>query len=392
MSAKTGIAWTDATWNPIVGCTKVSQSCKNRYAKALHDMRHKAHLAGKAMAPQYAVPFETVQFMPERLDAPLRWRAPRRVFVNSVSDLFHEDVPDEFIEHVFAVMALAQRHQFQVLTKRPARMLEWFTARAGLEGRDEAVASDAAHRGKIVWDSRGSDYEKYMNRTAGSVADRRVWPGWPLPNVWLGVSVENQAAADQRIPLLLETPAAVRFLSCEPLLGAVDVSRWLDPTGFQCLDSCEDLRYLPIEHTDLLCDDAGEPLCPTCGERGSWTGFDHGIDWVIAGGESGKGARPMHPDWARSLRDQCVADGVPFFFKQWGEWAEVYDGDAEDPHGRRCNVVKTETPNGQWLNLAGGQGFHGDRVVRVDRIGKKRAGRLLDVRTWDEFPASEAAE
>src|SRR4051812_18556853 len=122
MSATTGIEWTDATWNPVVGCTKVSQGCKHCYAKTIHDLRHKAHLAGKAVAPQYAQPFETVQLKPERLTAPLGWRQPKRIFVNSVSDLFHDDVPIEYIASVWAVMALARRHTFQILTKRPARM------------------------------------------------------------------------------------------------------------------------------------------------------------------------------------------------------------------------------------------------------------------------------
>lgn len=245
MSATTGIEWTDATWNPVVGCTKVTQGCKHCYAKTIHDMRHKAHLAGKKVAPQYAQPFETVQLKPERLTAPLRWREPRRVFVNSVSDLFHEDVPDAFIFDVWSTMAQAERHTFQILTKRPARMLQWFNE----------YVPDAC-------------------------SGEQPAPVWPLPNVWLGVSVENQAAADERIPLLAETPAAIRFLSCEPLLEALQ---------------------LDFEDISLR----------------SWDGRT--IDWVIVGGESGKGARPMDIEWAYSIAAQCKSAGVAAFVKQLGD-------------------------------------------------------------------------
>lgn len=260
MGDRTGIEWTDATWNPVVGCTKVSQGCKNCYAKTLHDKRHKAALAGKAIHPQYLKPFEAVQLMPERLEAPMRWRKPRRVFVNSVSDLFHDDVPDEFLDEVFAVMAIADRHTFQILTKRPQRMRDYFA-----DPDRWALIEGTAHR---LWQAHSGE-------------DPSMWLAIPgaLPNVWLGVSVENQAAANERIPLLLDAPAAVRFLSCEPLLGPIDMRGYLA------------MRF---------------------------AGATTGIDWVIAGGESGQHARAMHLPWARSLRDQCVDAGVPFFFKQAG--------------------------------------------------------------------------
>lgn len=171
-AVSTGIQWTDETWNPVVGCRKVSEGCRNCYAKELHDRRHKAFKAGKKMLPQYAQPFEVVQLMPDRLEQPLHWRKPRRVFVNSVSDLFHEDVPDEFLDRVFAVMALAGRHTFQVLTKRPDRMRSY------------------------VWSKRRV-LDPWTARLAHALSDvavplGRSWPltiPWPLPNVWLGVSV-----------------------------------------------------------------------------------------------------------------------------------------------------------------------------------------------------------
>jgi protein gp37 len=258
MSAKTGIEWTDATWNPVVGCERVSPGCAHCYAKALHDQRHTAHLAGKQVAPQYAEPFEVVQLMPERLTYPLSWREPRRVFVNSVSDLFHESVPDEYIAKVFAVMALADRHTFQVLTKRPTRM------RQLLNDPDFAV-------------------EMVKRIRDGQQSPDVAWLRWPLPNVWLGVSVENQRWANERIPLLLDTPSAKRFLSCEPLLGPVYIA-----------------EYLPNPLWDNL---------------PSWQ--SPVIDWIIAGAESGRGARPMERAWVESLRDQCVESGkTKFMFKQ----------------------------------------------------------------------------
>lgn len=244
----TGISWTDETWNPVVGCEKVSQGCKNCYAKTLHDLRHKAYLAGKLQnIPQYAHPFETVQLMPDRLPKPHTWKKPRRVFVNSMSDLFHDDVPDAFIAEIFTVMAEEERHTFQILTKRPARMLRWF--------------------------------EEYLPEACSG---EQPAPIWPLPNVWLGVSVENQAAADERIPLLLQTPAAIRFLSCEPLLGPLDLALWLEEEGFI------DDRYCP-------------PL-----------------DWVIVGGESGQKARETMLSSIESIVAQCELEGVACWIKQLG--------------------------------------------------------------------------
>lgn len=233
MSGKTSIAWTDQTWNPTVGCKRVSAGCDHCYAFALHDQRHIAWKRGRfPNAPaQYHKPFSQVQLLPERLNDPLHWRKPRMVFVNSVSDLFHESIPDEFIHEVMRTIMRAPQHIFQVLTKRPDRMLGFFTT-----------------------------YKVYGT----------------LSNLWLGTSVENQAAANERIPLLLLTPAAVRFLSCEPLLERVVLA-------------VSALR-------------AGLSL--------------RGLDWVIVGGESGAHHRPMDIDWAREIRDQCQALDIAFFYKQ----------------------------------------------------------------------------
>lgn len=275
MADKSAIEWTDATWNPVTGCDKISAGCKNCYAEQLHTMRYKAHLAGKKIAPTYHTPFTDVQLHSERLDQPLRWRKPRRIFVNSMSDLFHESVPDEFIEEVFAVMAVCPQHTFQVLTKRPERMAQWFAA-----SRSMFVAGAAQQAG----------YRHLLPNIP-----MNEW--WPLPNVWLGVSVENQEQADARIPHLLQTPAAVRFLSCEPLLAEVDVR-----------------DYLPNK----------TQWCPTHGGPPSYPVCDCGkVDWLICGGESGRLARDMHPMWARDLRDQCKSAGVPFFMKQMADKAPI---------------------------------------------------------------------
>jgi protein gp37 len=310
----TSIEWTDETWNPTVGCTRVSPGCKNCYAFALHDMRHDAFLAGKTLPTQYAKPFSELQLIPDRLADPLKWKRPRRVFVNSVSDLFHEDVPDEFIDRVFAVMASASTHIFQVLTKRPWRMREYFerVSKEGLCSRDRYVKTLKEYHEKtiqgylegftlpspptpelrFIYDSAceqeksGFRYERRPKPLGhGFSGGEYHWRKWPLSNVWLGVSVEDQKRADQRIPHLLATPAAVRFLSVEPMLGPIefsDVSRRSD--------AVKQLGRRTLE----------------------------GINWIIVGGESGPNARPFDVGWARSLRDQCKAASVAFFLKQLG--------------------------------------------------------------------------
>jgi len=297
MSDRSKIEWCDTTWNPITGCTKISQGCKNCYASELHNRRHKAYLAGAKLPAQYAKPFETVQLHPERLEMPLHWKKPRRVFVNSMSDLFHPNVPDYFIGMVFAVMALAPHHTFMILTKRPERMEKIFKRSSG------------EFWGTVRVNLLRKGYPLPDDETAIH----------PLPNVWLGVSVENADHLD-RIDLLRRNHAAVRFISFEPLLG-------------------------PVDNVDLT-----------------------GIQWVIVGGESGPNARPMHPDWARSIRDQCQAAGVKFFFKQWGEWyPSPYQGRHTDHAG-----------------------FKFDKPTNTIRVGKKAAGRLLDGREWNEYPEAGA--
>lgn len=337
MSDGTKIEWTEATWNPITGCSVTSPGCTNCYAMKLAGTRLAHHPSRTGLTTDTkAGPVWTgeTRFNEEWLTQPLKWRRPRRIFVCAHGDLFHESVPDEWIDRVFAVMALASQHTFQVLTKRAARMRE-YVSRHDTSKIGDSITTNAFWLNSATRGYRGS---------GGSAV-------WPLPNVWLGVSVEDQARADERIPDLLATPAAVRWLSCEPLLGPVDLG--------------ELQEGLPAN---------------------AWLTWLDGLDWIVIGGESGPGARPMHPDWVRSLRDQCAAAGVPFFFKQWGEWAPVYDRERTDPDWRKCGEIERMYPGGRWLNLAGGSGFHGEMVNYVSRTGKAWAGRMLDGVEYNGYP------
>lgn len=244
----TKIEWADAVWNPVTGCTKVSAGCANCYAE-----RTVNRFGGRV----HDAEFGEVICYSDRLDQPLHWRKPRRVFVCSMGDLFHEDVPDRFRDLVFAAMALSPQHTFIVLTKRPQTMFDWFSYSGASRVRADRVSEACVDHFYLDAD-----------------ADDPTYP-WPIPNVWLGVSVEDQRAADERIPLLLKTPAAVRFVSVEPMLGPVDLRR-------------------------------------AFGTNGPRQTFIEQLDWVICGGESGPRARPMNPAWPRALRDQCVVAGVPF--------------------------------------------------------------------------------
>jgi protein gp37 len=300
MTDNTSIEWTDATWNPIGGCTRVSEGCRNCYAEVMAARFSKPGQWGHGLAEIVRRPDGTtdhrwtgnVVLHEGALDRPLRWQQPRRIFVNSTSDLFHEEAPDEWIDLVFAVMALAPRHTFQVLTKRPERARAYLLANPGIRIRSQ------------------------MPSIAGPLPVIEM--DWPLPNVWLGTSVEDRATADARIPHLLATPAAVRFVSAEPLLGPVDLTRITEAEP-----ACPGGTSVCGWYLDALAGDAWDD------ENGALTGEYRGtygnarLDWVIVGGESGPGARPMNPDWARSLRDQCSAANVAFFMKQMAKKAPI---------------------------------------------------------------------
>jgi len=265
----TKIEWTNDTWNPITGCTKISEGCANCYAEKM----------AKRLRGRFGYPAENpfkITYHWDKLNQPLKWRQARRIFVCSMGDLFHKDVCFEAVIEVLLIIKKCPQHTFIILTKRPKRMYDFFN--------------------------------KYTLNPFNLKNNN------PLKNLWLGVSIENQKTADQRIPVLLQIPAAVRFVSVEPMLSPVDLRS-------------DELKWCDRTESAHECDYA----------------IDH-LNWVICGGESGPNARPMRPDWARSLRDQCLAAGVPFFFKQWGG------------------------------------------------SNKKKAGRLLDGRVWNEYPGGEAGE
>lgn len=304
----TTIEWTEVTWNPTTGCDRVSPGCDHCYALTMAK-RLKAMGSEKYQRdgdPNTSGPGFGVSVHEDVLGQPFSWRKPRKVFVNSMSDLFHKDISDKFIARVFATMAMTPHHTYQVLTKRHARM------RSLMNDRDfqETAMFEAA---KIAADAR-----------LWRVVEELPIDWWPLQNVWLGVSVEDQHWADIRIPALLDTPAAVRFLSCEPLLGPVDLSPWIPGRSDPAACNCRSWNVLGVTvHVGG---------CPALIYRA--------LDWVITGGESGPEARRLDLNWVRSIRDQCTAADVAFFHKQHGG------------------------------------------------IRPKATGRTLDGRTWDEFPAA----
>lgn len=335
MSGQSNIEWTEATWNPITGCTRVSAGCDHCYAVSMTRRLEGAKRARYVGLVHNGHFNGVVRCHEDLLEQPLRWRKPRAIFVCSMSDLFHPKVPFEFIDKVFAVMALCPQHTFQILTKRPERMEEYLASRSHPEhGSDCLIHTDYV---PVAMENMGEDYSFAAEMP------------WPLPNVWLGVTIESSDFAG-RADRLQEIPAAVRFISHEPALG-------------------------PLDGLNL-----------------------DGISQVITGGESGPGARPMHPDWARGVRDQCNAAGVAFFFKQWGSWA---------PNGQGCDVkgipygsigskrVHWLTGGGEVLPIGSELLQPGDAnhtLLTTMRIGKKRAGRLLDGREWNERPGKELRE
>lgn len=301
--AETSIEWAHKTWNPVTGCSKVSEGCAHCYGERM----------AKRLAGRYGYPKDkpfAVTSHPDKIYEPLHWREPKTIFVCSMGDLFHEDVPFLRIATVFGVMHTAKQHRYLLLTKRPQRMkefFEWFTG--------------------PFW--------------------RGAWPE-EYGHVWLGVTAENQQRVDERIPILLQIPAAVHFVSYEPALGPIDFSKWVwRDIGWQ---NAGGPNECPHGYA------AGVP-CPKCTPR---------VDLIIAGGETGPGARPPHPNYFRQTRDQCKEAGVPFFFKGWGDWCP---SDQEHLAEYLSGTAAVFDPPGT-----------------MRRVGKKRAGRLLDGVEHNEFP------
>ncbi len=362
MGDNANIEWTDFTWNVITGCSVKSSGCKNCYAMKLAGTRLQHHPSRAGLTTETSagpVWNGEVRFNEDWLDQPLRLKRSRKIFVCAHSDLFHESVPDEWIDKVFAIMALAPQHVFQVLTKRPERMREYLM---GLEPNKAGSRWYNAIKGMF----------RYKGSTGQLGPDDTIPThlGPVLNNVWLGVSVEDQKAADERIPLLLQTPAAVRWISAEPLLGAIDLLRIKLPDGYgrSAISALHDW-YLTPSYKVML-------------------------DWIVVGGESGPNARPMHTDWARSLRDQCASAGVPFLFKQWGEWAPrsgILTGGGTD-------FSEIDPSCTRWPNVIRlGEHGHDTRIsencnddmgeeIFMQKVGKKLAGRLLDGCLHDGYP------
>jgi len=381
MSANSKIEWTDASWNPVTGCSPISEGCQNCYAAR----------TAKRLRGRYGYPTDDpfrVTFHPDRLEEPMKWRKSRRVFVCSMGDLFHDDIQAEWVDRIYHVMQRCNQHTFILLTKRPENirhlLYDWHTDPPGC-----GFLSKHGH----------------------------------LPNVWLGVTAENQEQADKRIPILLDIPAAVHWVSVEPMLGPVDLTPYLHryyhggvpglergdrllppsvtgqstllqyaeklcPNGPQKADkvylttdkeAAATFAFVyPFGHTYRAIPERPVEHDPDCTEVGlsyqapSATVMPPGtsaLNWVVCGGESGPGARPMHPEWARSLRAQCQSAGVPFFFKQWGEWGPVRDFAAP------CSRVVLGQP-----------------FCTMYQQGKKHNGRELDGRVWDQMPEAHGQE
>lgn len=340
--AKTKIEWCDKVWNPVTGCTKVSEGCRNCYAE---------RIAGRFWGERK---FTEVQCHEDKLDEPLKWKKPQRIFVNSMSDLFHPDVPDDFIAQVFETMAetpivcrkkecdhewsecfVLPNHTYIILTKRPDRMLKMIKTEIPFIASDKFPGS---------W----------------ALPERMLENEYPLENVWLGVSVEDQKTADERIPILLQTPAAVRFVSVEPMLGAIDLQR---ATWF----ANQSISKHKIPPNGV------------------------GLNWVICGPETGSHSRPAHPDWLRSVRDQCIEANVRFFFKGWGGWIETW---RIENMTKWIQKARTHIdPNDVCIDMNGsicriGKDFEKAQypIAVMRKVSRKAAGRLLDGREWNEYP------
>jgi protein gp37 len=327
----TKIQWSEKVWNPIRGCTPVSPGCQNCYA---------AKVAKRFSFP--GGPFQglvrinaagertdewngEITYVEDHLLDPIRWKKPRRIFVNSVSDLFHHNVSDTVIDRIFAVMALAPQHTFQVLTKRPERMRDYLLSRS---------------KSIRYWEEEARNLG-YTLKFDGFDGKEHSTCRFPLPHVWLGTSVENQKYADERIPYLLQTPAAVRFISAEPLLGHINLVKEYDG------------------------------VYPLTGVRPYHSEDEPKLDWVICGGESQRGSRPMNHQWARDIRDQCKAAGVAFFFKQWGDWWPNEQGNYAGPETLR-------------------QRAYDEPGEEYSHVGSKKAGDYLDGVQHHEYPEVRA--
>lgn len=352
MAEQSGIEYVDATWNITSGCTPVTAGCVHCWARRLAEGR----LRGRFGYPAHD-PFR-VTVHPERLLDPLRGRKPKRIFVSSMGDLFHERIPFEFIDQVMAVMALTPQHTYLLVTKRAQRMADYALTRWAMDDSGRVDRLPPWYQIATGWLDEGDRGFLRRRWNAAHRAAEQLDPSAALPNVVGMVSVEHQEAANYRIPPVLGSPFALRGVSCEPLLGPVDFINRRGP----------EVRNGKVWTEDWL-----------RGKKGDCTGPK--LDWVIVGGETGPGARPMHPDWVRSIRDQCKAAGVPFFFKAWGDWA---------PTGPASATQAYVSHDGRWWPMSKVAEIESmDRGQVMYRVGRKEAGRVLDGVEHNEYPAPE---
>ncbi|MBB3608623.1 phage Gp37/Gp68 family protein [Rhizobium sp. BK602] len=433
MADHTKIEWTDATWQIVTGCSVVSPGCTNCYAMRLAGTRLRNHPSRAGLTKDTkAGPVWTgeTRFNAQWLDQPLRWKTPRMIFVAAHGDLFADGVTDEQLDQIFAVMALSPQHIFQVLTKRPERMRDYLLE---MQRSFESDYLEFSRR----WGTAAAEVTE-SPCASGAIEDIE----FPLPNAWLGVSVEDQRRSDERIPFLLDTPAAIRWISAEPLLGTIDlraflpdtwkckqpVRDWADfvwpswvPEGvrkdiesfwnpewgrgpnawmrgaiengqpllgttgqyetFRCGEPLIEGRFVPAwNNIGRVITDAGEVHCVSAG---IYQSRPPRINWVVAGGESGWNARPMHPDWARLLRDQCAEVGVPFLFKQWGNWQVACEANGHIDHDMLRN-------DAFWIDVDSTRhkpsALGLKRPYAMHRVSKAVAGRTLDGVEHNGFP------
>jgi len=349
MAAITGISWTKSTFNPWIGCTKVGPGCDHCYAESRMDSR--LHIVNWGPGQPRK------RTRPANWNGPVKWNAEAPssefagikgywpVFCSSLADVFDNEVPEDWRIELFELIRATPNLTWQLLTKRignAKKMIDRVISTLDI-GHDPAFAA------------------------------------WPWPNVWIGATVVNQEEADRDVPKLLDVPAAKRFVSIEPMLGPIDLKRITTKTLYPSLEA------IFVRERNAL-----------------YSGDNDGLDWVICGGESGKDARPMHPDWARSLRDQCVNAGVPYFFKQWGEYvpAAWFDGPDSLGDDEECCFDPEKEPHAFIANDGRQWDTNGGRYMYpplplghwclMRRVGTKAAGNLLDGKAWQQFPDSVA--
>ena len=402
MGDKSKIEWTEATWNCLYGCSRVSPGCEHCYAErfvhrfAGPGQRYEGLTVLRKKGPVWT---GKVKLAHDRLVVPLRWKRGRRIFVNSLSDVWHDEVPFEFICAMYGIMAMCPHHTFQLLTKRSRRMVEWYEMTSELVD-PVGHCVDLAGQYLCQLPNQGSITWAEVDRIKKDALPRAAGRAWPLDNVWLGVSAEDDRSLAARAGHLLACEAVVHWISAEPLVGPLDLAPWI-----RAVEGCTECEWRGSY--DELVAQGGHDLCPDCRKEGTMTTYygederreaDPRIDWVVVGGESGNQSRVMDPRWVQDIEAACDQAGVPWLFKQWGEWAPVGRGRVEVP--LTDDGLMFDLPNPQevvgtpreMMSVRGPQDSR-HRLFRaigdhwMERVGKKTAGRLLGGQTKDGYPA-----